>query len=162
MIAANREDHAKLVPTESHDQNLLDGSTNHSLPTCGHCEVHNTKLMAHESSDVNMSRHPSNERCETTSLSPLGSLADADCLSDQSLSISTLPYCDYEGYKNYICAVKGKKNFKKRVGAKQAKKLELDSGTEHELSQVDATSYRALAARANYLSADRVDIAFSS
>jgi hypothetical protein len=52
--------------------------------------------------------------------------------------------------------------FKKRLGAKTAKKLELSENSEFELAPADATMYRALAARCNYLSQDRPDIAFSS
>ena len=52
--------------------------------------------------------------------------------------------------------------FQKRVGAKTAKKLELAENAAFELEPADATMYRALAARCNYLSQDRPDIAFSS
>ena len=52
--------------------------------------------------------------------------------------------------------------YKKRLGAKTAKKLELSENSAFELSPADATMYRALAARCNYLSQDRPDIAFSS
>ena len=52
--------------------------------------------------------------------------------------------------------------FQKRVGAKTAKKLELAENAAFELEPADATTYRALAARCNYLSQDRPDIAFSS
>ena len=52
--------------------------------------------------------------------------------------------------------------FKKRLGAKQAKKLEIKENSAFELSPTDATMYRALAARCNYLSQDRPDIAFSA
>ena len=52
--------------------------------------------------------------------------------------------------------------FQKRVGAKQAKKLEIAENAAFELSPEDATMYRALAARCNNLSQDRPDIAYSS
>ena len=52
--------------------------------------------------------------------------------------------------------------FKKRVGAKMTKKLELAENAEHVLNQADATTYRALAAQCNYLSQDRPDISYSS
>ena len=55
-----------------------------------------------------------------------------------------------------------KAKFQKRVGAKTAKKLELSENAAFELEPADATMYRALAARCNYLSQDRPDIAFSS
>ena len=51
---------------------------------------------------------------------------------------------------------------KKRVGAKQSKKLEIDPDGQFNLSPADATTYRALAARCNYLSQDRFDISFSA
>ena len=52
--------------------------------------------------------------------------------------------------------------YQKRVGAKKAKKLELDNNSAFTLSPADATTYRALAARCNYLSQGRPDISFSS
>ena len=55
-----------------------------------------------------------------------------------------------------------KQKFQKRVGAKTAKKLEIAEHAAFELEPADATMYRALAARCNYLSQDRPDIAFSS
>ena len=55
-----------------------------------------------------------------------------------------------------------KKQGQKRVGAKKAKKLEISEDSSYQLSPADATIYRALAARCNYLAQDRPDIAFSS
>ena len=52
--------------------------------------------------------------------------------------------------------------YQKRMGAKKAKRLELDKNSEFTLSPADATTYRALAARCNYLSQDRPDISFAS
>ena len=52
--------------------------------------------------------------------------------------------------------------YKQRMGAKKAKKLELSSDSGHTLSPANATLYRALSARCNYLSQDRPDLAFSS
>ena len=52
--------------------------------------------------------------------------------------------------------------FKKRLGAKKAKKLELAENADFTLSPDDATLYRALSARCNYLAQDRPDIAYSS
>ena len=49
----------------------------------------------------------------------------------------------------------------KRAGAKAVKKIEQTS-TAYRLSPEDATTFRALAARANYLSQDRADICFST
>lgn len=55
-----------------------------------------------------------------------------------------------------ICAARtkpvAKAKFQKRVGAKTAKKLEIAENSAFELSPTDATMYRALAARCNYLS----------
>ena len=48
----------------------------------------------------------------------------------------------------------------KRAGAKAVKKMERES-VEYKLSPADATTFRALSARANYLSQDRADIGFS-
>ena len=55
-----------------------------------------------------------------------------------------------------------KNKYQKRMGAKKAKKLELDQSSEFTLNSADATTYRALAARCNYLSQDRPDISFAS
>ena len=52
--------------------------------------------------------------------------------------------------------------YQKRLGAKKAKKLELSEDAELTLSRENATMYRALAARCNYLAQDRPDIAYSS
>ena len=52
--------------------------------------------------------------------------------------------------------------YKKRLGAKQAKKLEMADDASGNLSPQDATMYRALSARCNYLSQDRPDISYAS
>ena len=52
--------------------------------------------------------------------------------------------------------------YKKRMGAKKAKKLELAENADFTLSADDATMYRALSARCNYLAQDRADISYSS
>ena len=52
--------------------------------------------------------------------------------------------------------------YAKRVGAKKGKRLELDDRSDYTLNFQDATMYRALAARCNYLAQDRPDFAFSS
>ena len=58
---------------------------------------------------------------------------------------------------------KQKKPFtKKRLGARAVKEQELLANTGDVLTDLQATTFRALAARANYLSMDRADIAFSS
>ena len=55
-----------------------------------------------------------------------------------------------------------KKPGQKRIGAKKAKKLEVSASSSYQLGPADATTYRALSARCNYLAQDRPDIAFSS
>ena len=49
----------------------------------------------------------------------------------------------------------------KRLGAKKVKQLEKLSSEAHTLNSQDATMFRAVSARANYLSQDRPDIAFA-
>lgn len=53
-------------------------------------------------------------------------------------------------------------NFNTRVGAKKANVAERLQNPSAVLTGEDATSYRALAARANYLALDRPDIAFAT
>ena len=48
------------------------------------------------------------------------------------------------------------------IGAKKAKKPELDDRSDFTLNAADATMYGALSARCKYLSQDRPDIAFGS
>ena len=55
-----------------------------------------------------------------------------------------------------------KNKFQKKSGAKATKKLEQLESVGHELNPKEATVFRALSARANYLAQDRVDIAYSS
>ena len=52
--------------------------------------------------------------------------------------------------------------YQKRSGAKATKKLEQLESVGHELNPKEATVFRALSARANYLAQDRIDIAYSS
>ena len=61
-----------------------------------------------------------------------------------------------------VAKAKGKAKFKKRVGAKAVKQFEHLSRAEGALSQSDATTYRAISARSNYLAQDRPDASFSS
>ena len=51
--------------------------------------------------------------------------------------------------------------YKKRAGAKAVKAFERESGV-GKLNESDATTFRALSARANYLAQDRPDISFSA
>ena len=64
----------------------------------------------------------------------------------------------------FINALSKKKNFrkKKRVGSRQAKEAERLQDPAELLQGEDATTFRALAARANYLALDRPDIAFTT
>ena len=50
----------------------------------------------------------------------------------------------------------------KRKGARATKKLEQLQSKGHILDPDEATAYRALSARGSYLSADRIDLSFSS
>lgn len=52
--------------------------------------------------------------------------------------------------------------YKKRLGAKKSKSLEKLESIGHELNPAEATLYRALSARCNYLAQDRCDIAFAA
>ena len=66
---------------------------------------------------------------------------------------------------NYVFVVKKGKSvakFKKRVGAKAVKAFEREVGAEDKLAPNDATTYRAISARGNYLSLDRPDGSYSS
>ena len=48
------------------------------------------------------------------------------------------------------------------MGTKKSISLEKLESVGHELNSVEATLYRALSARCNYLAQDRVDIAFAA
>ena len=52
--------------------------------------------------------------------------------------------------------------YKKRLGAKASKNLEKLESVGFELNSKEATLYRALSARCNYLAQDRVDVAFAA
>ena len=51
---------------------------------------------------------------------------------------------------------------RKELGAKKAKQLEISENQEYVLSQADATTYRALSARCNYMAQHRPDLAYSA
>ena len=55
-----------------------------------------------------------------------------------------------------------KNKYQRRSGAKATKKLEQLESLGHELHPKEATVFRALSTRANYLAQDRVDKAYSS
>ena len=64
-----------------------------------------------------------------------------------------------------LCAAKTKPNKKhgpQRQGAKRAKAMERLTNAEGALDPEQATGYRALSARGNYLSQDRADISYST
>ena len=67
---------------------------------------------------------------------------------------------------SWICANRTKPvpkpHGKKRAGAREVKKLERIQYEGYELSPQDATTFRALSARGNFLSQDRADISYSS
>ena len=76
-----------------------------------------------------------------------------------------IPALTYPG-SDLICAAQRTKPLpkaaaKKRAGAKTVKRLERLASAGYELTPADATSYRAISARSNYLSSDRVDIAYA-
>ena len=65
---------------------------------------------------------------------------------------------------NFVFAVKKGKvaaKFKKRVGAKAVKAFEREVGSADKLGSNDATTYRAISARGNYLASDRPDGSYS-
>ena len=82
-----------------------------------------------------------------------------------SLGIARSPDVSLGIARSSVCATrtppakKGKGGA--RAGAKTVKKMEQLQSVGHELSPEEATMYRALSARANYLAQDRTDIAFS-
>jgi hypothetical protein len=92
----------------------------------------------------------------------VGASSFVDYSADVAMSINTF----IEAYNKLIHATRTKpveqNKYKKRLGAKKAKKLEIAENSEFVLSPADATMYRALAARCNYLSQDRPDISYSS
>ena len=61
-----------------------------------------------------------------------------------------------------ICAVKKKFAGPKRKGAKAVKRMERAADADFLLNREEATLFRALSARANFLSQDRPDISFST
>ena len=60
---------------------------------------------------------------------------------------------------NMVCVVKKKAS---RIGAKAVKRAEQLESEGHLLNAAESTTFRALAARANYLAMDRPELAFSS
>ena len=90
--------------------------------------------------------------------------------TDDYLSVYDHNSCDYNdaahGTINTVFATRtppaSNNKFKKRQGAKATKKLEQLESVGHELNPREATSFRALSARCNYLAQDRPDITHSA
>ena len=68
----------------------------------------------------------------------------------------------WEVSTDMLIAAVCKTKFKKRVGAKAAKNVELLENPGEVLNAAEATGFRALAARANYLALDRPDVAYAA
>jgi len=95
-------------------------------------------------------------------------LAGVESLDHHFVYVTTVTTAEDELVKlsQALCAAvrtqSAKAKFAGRKGAKAVKKLERLQSTSHALSPEEATMYRALSARANYLAQDRPDIAFST
>ena len=87
---------------------------------------------------------------------------------NQSVSVSAMSLSDDTYDCNDLVQVSAvrtpstKNKFKARQGAKAVKKLERLESASETLIPDEATTYRALSARANYLAQDRPDVAFST
>ena len=81
-------------------------------------------------------------------------LSDGICVSQLLLGKSQLRFA--------VRAPSTKKKFKGRQGAKAVKKLERLESAAQILKPEEATTYRALSARANYLARETPDAAFST
>ena len=90
--------------------------------------------------------------------------------TDDYLSVYDHNSCDYNdaahGIISTVFAARkppaSNNKFKKRQGAKATKKLEQLESVCHEINPREATSFRALSARCNYLAQDRPDIAYGA
>ena len=69
---------------------------------------------------------------------------------------------EWEVPTNILVARVSNKFSKNRVGVKAAKRAETLNNTAEVLNEEEATGFRALAARANYLALDRPDVAFAT
>ena len=91
--------------------------------------------------------------------------ANAQLFGHENMDVDDSDDMDVDSGK--VCATRTKpaisNKYAKRMGAKKAKKLEIAENAlaSDVLSSADATMYRALSARCNYLSQDRPDIAYS-
>ena len=87
---------------------------------------------------------------------------------NQSVGMSAITLSDDKYDSNALVQVSAvrtpstKNRFKARQGAKAVKKLEWLESASTVLTPEEATTYRALSARANYLAQDRPDVAFST
>ena len=63
---------------------------------------------------------------------------------------------------NVVRTPGSKSKFQKRQGAKAVKKVEIEGNLHDLLTPEDATTFRGLSARGNYLAQDRVDISFAT
>ena len=90
-------------------------------------------------------------------------MKQADMQDRSSILVDALIHGSaWEEPTNLLIAKLSKKYSKTRVGTKAAKKAELLNNTGAVLSPEEATGFRALAARANYLALDRPDVAFAT
>ena len=89
------------------------------------------------------------------------------CLDDDDESLTTTPTdhnlttLPMEAIGAVRTASAKKKNLG-RQGAKAVKKIEMEGNMDDRLSPEKATTFRALAARGNFLAQDRVDVSFST
>ena len=122
-----------------------------------------TMGCAHERTGIYASNHVYYIYSEDT---PITRSMDFDFLRPFSFELyGSDPLCT-QVVDAYLYAVRtppsnGNK-WKKRQGAKATKKLERLESVGHELNSHEATLFRALAARCNYLAQDRADIAYSA
>ena len=89
----------------------------------------------------------------------------SDCnpsTSDMRRSDSPATYEDPPDMVGAVRTPSAKPKYQKRKGAKAVKRLEMAGNLDDLLSPEDATNYRGLSARGNFLAQDRVDISFAA
>ena len=79
-------------------------------------------------------------------------IMDADMTNDMDIDGATLVSCMRGTIFPARAKPAAKNKYQKRRGAKKAKTLELDDRSAFTLNAADATMYRALSTRCNYLS----------
>ena len=79
-----------------------------------------------------------------------------------ALDVSTLPGSNFDELVGAVRTPSSKNKFQKRQGAKALKKVEMETNNDDLLDPDQATTFRGLSARGNYLSQDRVDINYST